>query len=423
MNVTINSSGIFGLCVAQTVDTWKLNYTKYYNSTQVDTNISNAINLLNQSINNSYFHLNEIKNNITLGTNLTLDIFHLKSSNLFIDLISGLRGGDIKGKVITGTEMNTGYSYCESILLYKGVNGVAIFLNKTNDYTDRNASVATGWNMIGYSADISYPVRNIKFTNNSGYSCYYNDCLGNGKIIGFYIYVAGSSTSGLVSDILYKGDAFMIKMLQPGNLTFEKVGGGYASNSISVTDLRFSDGFTELNITDAGNDTYEWLTAITSFQGGAQTYDPDLPDFSDLTTLYPWQGYIFNMKKDNIYVIINNATCLGKFNGNVSWTTNNGTLTGINTTQMQNNGGTLTILVSWLTSLFYQKSEVYNKTEINSQIINNQTYLRNNTSPTFQNITVTESIKLNNNATITRDGQNTSMWISETGNIIIKFGQ
>ena len=129
------------------------------------------------------------------------------------------------------------------------------------------------------------------------------------------------------------------------------------------------------------------------------------------------------MKKDNIYVIINNATCLGKFNGNVSWTTNNGTLTGINTTQMQNNGGTLTILVSWLTSLFYQKSEVYNKTEINSQIINNQTYLRNNTSPTFQNITVTESIKLNNNATITRDGQNTSMWISETGNIIIKFGQ
>jgi len=59
----------------------------------------------------------------------------------------------------------------------------------------------------------------------------------------------------------------------------------------------------------------------------------------------------------------------------------NGT-TSYNSTQMSNSGGYLNILVSWLTSLFYTK------TEIDNSIINNDTFVKNNTSPTFVNATL-----------------------------------
>jgi len=70
--------------------------------------------------------------------------------------------------------------------------------------------------------------------------------------------------------------------------------------------------------------------------------------------------------------LINNASYLSTYNETYAiYVTLNYTnksnywdnMNTINTTQMEDNGGVLNILVSWLTSLFYQKSEVYNKTE------------------------------------------------------------
>jgi len=112
-----------------------------------------------------------------------------------------------------------------------------------------------------------------------------------------------------------------------------------------------------------------------------------------------------------------------------------------NATQMEDSGGTLNILVSWLTSLFYTKAEVYNKTETytKSEIDSNitgQGYIDStnvayvNKSNVFaenqnfsKNITMNGGdILLNDNASITRSGVATKTWVSESGNWITKFG-
>jgi len=115
----------------------------------------------------------------------------------------------------------------------------------------------------------------------------------------------------------------------------------------------------------------------------------------------------------------------------------------INTTQMEDNNGVLNILVSWLTSLFYQKSEVYNKTETynrsevyNTTEIDDKNYINstnvayyNNTNTWAENQNFSKNITMNGgslnldkNATITRSDSGTKMFIDELGNIDLTLG-
>jgi len=68
-----------------------------------------------------------------------------------------------------------------------------------------------------------------------------------------------------------------------------------------------------------------------------------------------------NNYADSTFIVKSNESNLN-VNSSVNW----GSLSSINATQMQNNGGVLTIISSWLNGLFYGKADVYNKTEIDA---------------------------------------------------------
>jgi hypothetical protein len=86
---------------------------------------------------------------------------------------------------------------------------------------------------------------------------------------------------------------------------------------------------------------------------------------------------IYNFKNITNVSIVNATT----FYGNGAGITNlSSTSLNINTTQMNTSGGVLNILTSWLHSLFYYNTEVYNKTEVyNISQIDAQQLAQNNT--------------------------------------------
>ena len=90
-------------------------------------------------------------------------------------------------------------------------------------------------------------------------------------------------------------------------------------------------------------------------------------------------SYPKNHMISNVSELINdlnfiNSTTLNEGNLNVnsslSLNTSIGYIKDVSSTQMQNNGGVLNLIMSFFYNLFYQKSEVYNKTEIDNNLSN-----------------------------------------------------
>ena len=153
----------------------------------------------------------------------------------------------------------------------------------------------------------------------------------------------------------------------------------------------------------------EHVIVVNGFDNGAKTYDPSLPEFSDLFILTSWKGYMIMSNLDNIYLIVNNKTCLGKFIGNTSDLSVNisshwNNLSNINTTQMQDNGGNLNILVSWLTSLFYQKSEIYNKSEVDNNLTVGSSNWKTTGNLSVHDLNVTGIMNVTENITLVKNG-------------------
>jgi len=94
-----------------------------------------------------------------------------------------------------------------------------------------------------------------------------------------------------------------------------------------------------------------------------------------------------------------------------------------NATQMENNDGTLTILMSWLKSLFYEKSEVYNKTETyNKTEVYNKSETDNNLSLKVSKSgdTMTGNLTLSDSsARITDSSKDVSMYF-ENGYMVVE---
>lgn len=120
----------------------------------------------------------------------------------------------------------------------------------------------------------------------------------------------------------------------------------------------------------------------------------------------------------------------------------------INTTQMENNGGTLNFLESWLTAFvnsWFSGKTTDDLTEGSTNLYDNKSWnqshadtlyapvgagggnpfdqtLNKSSNVTFDQLNITGGITMVGNSTIKREGVDTETWISETGNMITKFG-
>jgi hypothetical protein len=96
-------------------------------------------------INNGRFipTFNSINNTLAISLNKNLRNEPFKTSSYV----------DSSGKQIGG------YDDCFSVPLFEGWNAFGFMpSNDTDDFTDRNVSVAAGYNLLGYSAEMKYKI-------------------------------------------------------------------------------------------------------------------------------------------------------------------------------------------------------------------------------------------------------------------------
>jgi len=124
--------------------------------------------------------------------------------------------------------------------------------------TDRNITLSTGWNLIGFSSNSSLNIANVNFTNSSGSELSWQGAIDAGKVQAYLQYREGGTTKLLATQDLGADDyqlrnftAYWLRANEPGNLTLVGVGGAPSGDTTNYVDLRFSNGTDILNATDA----------------------------------------------------------------------------------------------------------------------------------------------------------------------------
>jgi len=200
--------------------------------------------------------------------------------------------------------------------------------NKRQLRSDRNISLALGWNLIGYSSEnVNLSLEDAVFTNSSGSSYTWAQALANNKQQAYLAYYDSSSAlasgrkykylstvSGLDDTAFRNKKGYWLYSNESGNLSLPGVGGSKSGESYEWGKLSFSNGSDELNVTDA-RDTYNWVMQGT----GAQTYINywdaaadvfyyicDNLDICEKTTLSSWEGVFVYSNVDNLTLIRQN---------------------------------------------------------------------------------------------------------------------
>jgi len=200
------------------------------------------------------------------------------------------------------------YKY-EPIKLISGFNEVSII----TDYTDLSKKDITidlinnpsgSYNFLGFSAINKKNLNNLKFYDSNGNMKEYKKAV-------------KSKWIEPIEDRTYLKtyDGYWIKSYLAVKMVIPNVKGENIGNTFNWADLRFSNGTTELNITEAINSG--WTTGVFQYWGcdrdawGSQCdTNPNRWTFLSISSgnLSSWQGYFVKSNKDNIYMITNNQT-------------------------------------------------------------------------------------------------------------------
>lgn len=376
-NITINSSGVFSQCVAvaSSSDSWAGNYTNYYNKTQIDTNFSLYTLITNLVSYVGNWSLDKVNyyNKSQVDTNLSL--FYLNSNpNNYINITSignstiARTGNCPAGQVV----MNTTNS---------GVQCVTPTAVETEPSWNGNYSIFTGLiNNASYLSTYNSTYHNYVVLNSTNYSYYgnwVNDNSSWNQSLAYTLYLNRTSESIYLSTYnetyannLDTNDSSVIASMNASWLsTYNSSYATWLGNYTIFTGLINNASYLSTFNTTYATTTTEWNGNKTALLGC-------INNASYLSTYN--ETYASNLDTNDSQVIANsNASWLSTFNttyhnyvianySNVSNYWDN--LSTYNSTQMDSTGGYLNILVSWLTSLFYTESE------IDSKIINNQSY-------------------------------------------------
>ena len=213
-----------------------------------------------------------------------------------------------------------------AIQLNSGWNLISLPMKNTSVGTDRNITIVGdpvngAWTLIGYGSSVPFELNNSIFTNSSGVALNWSDAVDAGEIQGYvayydsneslanarkYKYVSGSDL-GMQQQNLTNKLGYWVYSYEDGTLTLPKVGGTLMGQNYSWSNLRFSNGTSELNVTQAATNGWISLTLYNwGYSEGEQAYD-----FIPITgqagnTINSWQGIFINSTRDNITLIRNN---------------------------------------------------------------------------------------------------------------------
>jgi hypothetical protein len=195
------------------------------------------------------------------------------------------------------------------IPLTKGWNGFSMLIGEQESSGDRNVSLSTGRNLIGYSSPKSIKVNKITFTNaTSTYS--YQQALTNGLLLSLNK-TSGNNSLGqsvvLRDDYLYMNSAYWFVVGSPCNVTFTNVGGSAKNATYLRNNLMFRNASgAELNLTSA--QSVGWINnTIWYTNPGTESYsqvDCKPPTF--VCSLSPWKGYFILSNQENITLLRQN---------------------------------------------------------------------------------------------------------------------
>ena len=150
---------------------------------------------------------------------------------------------------------------------------------QTDNGTDRNISLVSGWNLIGYTSDTNLSLADTTFNNGTN-SYTWAQALSNGKQQAYLAYYDSSPSTvsqrkykylsaenGLDDSAFRQGKGYWVYSNQSGNLTLPVIGGTLANQQYAYSKIRVSNGSLELSLTDAGNSTYNWIDLTFKYWG------------------------------------------------------------------------------------------------------------------------------------------------------------
>ena len=190
---------------------------------------------------------------------------------------------------------------------------------QTDNGTDRNISLVSGWNLIGYTSDTNLSLADTTFNNGTN-SYTWAQALSNGKQQAYLAYYDSSPSTvsqrkykylsaenGLDDSAFRQGKGYWVYSNQSGILTLPNVNGTASGATYQWDKLRFRNSAgVEKNITDARN--LLWLDTIFQYSDtsyGSFKYISDDPDH-DLNYIPYGKGIFIYSYYDNITLVREN---------------------------------------------------------------------------------------------------------------------
>jgi hypothetical protein len=185
--------------------------------------------------------------------------------------------------------------------------------------------IKKGWNLIGFSSDVNAGLDNATFTNTTGSNDTFKNSAKKGKIQKYIAYMdrdtingggAGNNKKykfvGLSSaeDKLKKNRGYWVYANEDGNLTLPGVGGSLDNETYRWSDLMFSNGTAEKNITNAR--MAGWIPNPNIYFWDSETC-PSPPDYCwraipavQFQYISSWEGLFVFSNKENITLLRQN---------------------------------------------------------------------------------------------------------------------
>jgi len=196
-------------------------------------------------------------------------------------------------------------------------------MHNTDTGTNKNITVANNsWSLIGYSSDVVKNLSDINFVNSTGHSVNWSTAISQSKVQAYLVYrennvfkYVSTPEIPMQDTALRQNKGYWIKvraMNGTANLSIPGVGGSLSGQTYEWSKLRFSNGATELNISEASGVNYNWTQASMYYYGfTGETYTPmticgSAPTPCDKTTVSSWEGVFIKVNQNNINLIRRN---------------------------------------------------------------------------------------------------------------------
>ena len=182
--------------------------------------------------------------------------------------------------------------------------------------SQRNVTIVSGWNLIGYSAEDNLSHSDVRFTNNTGAVMTMSEASQRGYVQKYFGYLKDNGSANKRYNYVPKDEASLeggngywvyANTGVSGNLTLNGVGGSPKNETYKLTDLMFRNVTgVEKNVTDALS--AGWVGGVNS-NSVIYYWDLDSEDWGNVLSTQSfnsWQGYFINGRQNNLTLLRQN---------------------------------------------------------------------------------------------------------------------